>query len=110
MAGTIFMAPNRTWPVASWAFHWVAEFLADNVEDKEAVDYLREVIDSNIGILSLMEEGGDFNASARRQILDLLQNKLVPDAERRLPSENFDRTGGLEVLQELSDMACEISE
>jgi hypothetical protein len=38
MSGIIFVAPNEHGPVASWAFHWVAEFLADNLEDLEAVD------------------------------------------------------------------------
>lgn len=109
MAGTIFVAPNRTWAVASWAFHWVAEYLADHVEDKEATDYLREVIDSNMGLLSLKEDTGDFSPPVRQQILNLLQHELVPDAERRLPTENFDREGALNLLRQLADLAREAS-
>lgn len=109
MAGTIFVAPNRTWPAASWAFHWVAEYLADNLTDKDAIDYLREVVDTNMGLLSLKEDGGDFTPRARHQILNLLRNNLVPDAEQRLPTENFDREGALELLQQLADMARDAS-
>lgn len=40
--------------------------------------------------------------------MGLLANELVPDAERRLPAENFDREAGLEVLQQLARMAREL--
>jgi hypothetical protein len=108
VAGTIFLDSRRSWPVASWAFRWVAEFLADRIEDEQAVDYLRRVIDSNMGILGL-EESGDFSPAVRRQILHLLREDLVPDARVRLPSENFDREAALEILGQLANMAREVS-
>jgi hypothetical protein len=105
MAGDIFLARDRHWTTASWAFRWAAEFLAASVNDDAIVARLRVIVDNNLNVIDL----DDFQPAERARILDLLQNKLLPDAERRLPTDDFDREGALEILKKLSDMAREVS-
>jgi len=105
MAGDIFLTKDRHWATASWAFRWAAEFLAANVNDDAVVARLRVIVDNNLNIIDL----DDFEPNERARILELLRNKLLPDAESRLPTEDFDREGALEILKELSDMARDVS-
>lgn len=102
MAGDIFVSKDQHWTVASWAFYWAAEFLISNLDDEEAVAWIKEVVDEHIMVLNL---DADFSKDARKTILSLLANELVPDAAKRLPTDDFDREAGLETLQQLAGMA-----
>ncbi|HEV8558309.1 MAG TPA: hypothetical protein VGR06_18210 [Actinophytocola sp.] len=107
MAGDIFVSKDRHWAASSWNFYWAAEFLVNNVEDDKAAAWIREVIDEHIMIIDL---DGDFTPPARRLILRLLRDKLIPDAEKRFSPDDPERGGALKILRELADLAREVAE
>jgi hypothetical protein len=101
MAGAVFVTQDLIWTASSSGLHWVGEFLFDHLEDPQAREYVREILDNNIGSLAL----DDFSPTARHQVLNLLRDELVDDARERLSPDPIRRQNYLEALQELEEMA-----
>lgn len=101
VAGTIAITRDDRWSVASWAFHWVVQYLIDHIDDADAVRRLREIEEYNLGWVGL----DDFSEQQRRKILHLLQQEIVPDAEQRLLPQDPARERAISTIRELADMA-----
>jgi hypothetical protein len=101
MSGTIAITPDARWSAAGWLFDWTVDFLSRDVGDATATNHLREIIDDNIGWLSL----DDLPASVRARLLERIKTTLVDAADRTLPSTLTDRDAVLDRLRELVRLA-----
>jgi hypothetical protein len=101
VAGTIAITSEDRWSVSSWAYHWVLDFLIHRVTDAKLAAALREIDDLNLGWVGL----DDFDKSQREELLDLLANELVPDAEIRLVPEKANRDEWIDVIRPLQEIA-----
>ncbi len=101
MAGTIAVTRDVRWSVASWAFHWVVQYLVNHVDDEDVVSRLQEIEENNLGWVGL----DDFSAEQRQKILHILRQEIVPDAEQRLVLEDPDREHAINIIRELAEMA-----
>jgi hypothetical protein len=97
MSGTIAIAPDVRWSAASWLFDWTLEFLAKDIGDATAAAHLREIVDDNIGWLSL----DDLSAEARTSLLRRIKTELVDTADKTLPAGLENRRAVLDLLREL---------
>ena len=101
MAGTIAITRADRWSVSNWAYHWVLDFLIRRVTDPKLAATLSEIDDLNLGWVQLV----DFDKPQREELLDLLANELVPDAEARLVPENANREEWIDVIRPLQEIA-----
>ncbi len=101
MAGTIAITRDDRWSVSDWAYHWVLDFLIHRVTDPKLAAALREIDDVNLGWVGL----DDFDKSQCEELLDLLANELVPDAEARLVPEKANRDEWIDVIRPLQEIA-----
>ncbi len=101
MAGTIAITRDVRWSVSNWAYHWVLDFLIHRVTDPKLAAALHEIDDLNLGWVEL----DDFDESQRDELLDLLANELVPDAEARLVPEKANRDEWIDVIRPLKEIA-----
>ena len=101
VAGTIAITQDDRWSVASWAFHWVIQYLIDHVDDADAVRRLREIEEYNLGWVGL----DDFSEQQRRKILHFLQQEIVSEAEQRLLPQDVARERAISIIRDLADMA-----
>lgn len=101
MAGLIEI-DDEGWSVSSWLFRWVVTRVADNARVDRLVEMkLREIVDANLGGLSL-NEVDDLD---RLIILNWLADHLVGDAEKHLPMDMVQRDQALRYLEELAQVA-----
>jgi hypothetical protein len=101
MSGTIAVNQDTRWSAAGWLFDWTVELLADNVTDPDLAKDLREIVEENLGWLGL----GDFGPDAERQLRTLIQQRLVTEADKRLPDSLANRPAVLDLLRDLVTMS-----
>lgn len=101
MAGTIAITNTETWSVNSSAYHWVLDYLIEHVTNPDVKRQLQEIDDNNLGWVGLT----DFAEPHRSEMLHMLADQIVPDAERRLFPGNPDREKSIDVFRELRDLA-----
>ena len=101
MAGTIELGDSSRWDVPSWAFNFVLDYLVRRLDGEPIAQELREVDEENVGFLNI----GEFGPTVRIQVLSLLRDGLVADAEQRVPEDLPGRAGGIDRLKELADLA-----
>ena len=104
MAGSIEV-DGKLWTAASWLFRWVVSSVADHAGlDADGQARLREIVDENLGWLSI-----DGLEPARRSIVrDWISERLVADADARLPVDlEADRAATLTHLGELAQMTSQ---
>jgi hypothetical protein len=101
VAGTIAITKEDRWSVSNWAYHWVLDFLIHKVTDPKLAAALREIDDLNLGWVDL----DDFDKPQCEELLDLLANELVPDAEARLVPEKASRDEWIDVIRPLQEIA-----
>ncbi|MQA81052.1 MAG: hypothetical protein GEV10_21645 [Streptosporangiales bacterium] len=101
MAGDIFVSDSLQWPANGSVFSWVLGFLTEATTDPAVREELEEIDEHNLGMLDL----DSFAPPARAELLTLLSERLVPHAEAELPPDVADRTGFLDELRTLADMA-----
>jgi hypothetical protein len=99
MSGDIWLSKDVRWLANSSLYHWVLDFLIVSVDKPDAVRDLEEIRDNNLGLVNIE----DFDLGTQHQMVHLLRESLVPQAESRLQGEG--RQDFLEALQELADMA-----
>ena len=87
--------------MSSSAYHWVLDFLIHRVADPQLAAALREIDSLNLGWVGL----DDFDKYQREELLDLLANELVPDAEARLVPEKANHHEWIDVIRPLQAMA-----
>jgi hypothetical protein len=100
MAGTVSLSSDIRWSAASWLFDWVLKSLAVSVRDQQLAASLTEIVDENLGWLSLE----DLSEEARTEIKDLAQNSLVSKGEQEFPRTMPNRAQVIDHLRELTEM------
>ena len=100
MATLISLGPELDWQASGGLFDWTLEFLIDRLEDDEAIDRLREIVDNNLGSLWL----SDLPPRAVPDALRLLADELIPAGERALPDGDH-KTYAIEQLRTLAALA-----
>jgi len=101
MSGTIAVTFDDRWSTASWAYHWVLDYLIEHVADPEVTAQLREIDENNLGWVGLY----DFPEPTRSEMLGILADEIVPDAEQRLLPGKPERQGALDILREVQALA-----
>lgn len=101
MAGTIAITNTKVWSVNSSAYHWVLDYLIEHITDPDIKRQLQEIDENNLGWLDL----GDFAEPHRSEILLMLTDQIVPDAERRIFPGKPDREKSIDVFRELQALA-----
>jgi hypothetical protein len=82
------MSEDDYWSASSGVFHWVVDFLADNVTDQDAVDRLRATSKKGFRWVYF----SDFSESQVREMLRVLRESLLPAVERQFPRPQGDVT------------------
>ncbi|WP_406051550.1 hypothetical protein [Kribbella sp. NBC_00889] len=105
MAGSM-KVDGKLWTAASWLFRWVVSSVADNAGlDPDGQATLREIVDENLGWLSI----DDLEPARRSIVRDWISERLVADADARLPVDlEADRGATLTHLGELARMTLPI--
>jgi hypothetical protein len=101
MSGTIAVTPDKRWSAAGWLFDWTLEALARDLSDEAARQHLREILDNNLGWLSL----DDLPPAARAEALSKITTSLVQEADASLPGSVANRPAVLDLLRELARTA-----
>jgi hypothetical protein len=91
MAALIMVRPGRDWQSSGGLFDWTLEYLIPRLSDPATADWLRTVVDENLGNLWIP----DLPARTQDEIFALLRTELLAAAERELPAP------ALEELREL---------
>lgn len=99
MAALIMVREGRDWQSSAALFDWTLEYLIPRVTDEKTADWLRTVVDENLGNLWIP----DLPAEAQEQICSLIQSGLLGAAERELPA-GPDKPAALAQLHELVAM------
>jgi hypothetical protein len=94
MAALIMVRPGRDWQSSGGLFDWTLEYLIPRLSDKETADWLRTVVEQNLGSIWIP----DLPPHTQDQIYDLLRTEILAAARRELPAEAQDQ------IQELVDL------
>lgn len=83
MSKDILVSEEYGWSASFGLFEWTVGFLRDAVTDESTKDWLRTVLDENLGVvdLSTLPERG------RREILHALRESFVPAINARFPDD-----------------------
>lgn len=83
MAGTIVSSDSHHWSAASWFFDWVITAIEDQITNPKLAERLREIVDHNLGVLSLPDlpddEREDLVRTIRGSFLETAKSSLPPD-------------------------------
>lgn len=104
MAGAIVMAPDEIWMASNSPFRWVVDYLMDKLSNGPAKDQIKTIADQGFDTLDL-DDPDQFTPIDRTNILRILHEHLVSDAEQRLPPDVGGRDEYVRVLAELADQA-----
>jgi hypothetical protein len=104
MAGAIVIASEQIWMASNSPFRWVVDYLLEKLGDGTAKDEIKSVADHGFDTLDL-DNADQFTPTDRVEILRVLRDHLVADAERRLPSDLGGRDEYLRTLAELAEQA-----
>ncbi|CRK61007.1 hypothetical protein [Alloactinosynnema sp. L-07] len=99
MSGDIWITRQLRWPVNDSLYHWVLDFLIDRTVDAETLADLEEIRDENLGVVVVE----DFPTPVRNTMVAAIRDELVPDAEKRLPGEDWAEYR--DALRELAGLA-----
>jgi hypothetical protein len=97
MSGTVAISPDVRWSAAGWLFDWTVEFLSKRVTNAEVAGNLREILNENLGWLSL----DDYGPQAGAELREIIERQLLAAADEQLPQTVPNRPGVIELLQEL---------
>ena len=82
MAALIMVREGRDWQSSGALFDWTLEYLIPRVSDEKTAEWLRTVVDENLGNLWIP----DLPAGAQEEIYTLLRTELLAAARRDLPA------------------------
>ena len=99
MAALIMVRPGVDWQSSGGLFDWTLEFLIPKLSDRRAAEWLRTVVDNNLGSIGIP----DFPTETQEEIVNLLRGGLIRAAERELP-EGPAKVPAIAHLQELVDL------
>ncbi|MGQ0837132.1 hypothetical protein [Actinokineospora sp.] len=101
MAGDIWITRETRWAANSSLYHWVLDFLIDHLDDPATVAGLEEIRDNNLGLVC----AEDFPSPARVDLISVIRDQLVSDAETRLPGNMAERDEFITELRRLAHLA-----
>jgi len=102
MAGSIEV-DGQLWTAASWLFDWVLNRIVDDAEvDQYVAVMVREIVDENLGWFSLR----DLDPADRSIVRSWLADRLVEDADAKLPAELAQRDDVLLYHADLASLAA----
>lgn len=81
MAALIMVREGRDWQSSGALFDWTLEFLIPRISDEKTAEWLRTVVEENLGSLWIP----DLPAEAQEEIYGLLRGGLIRSAEREFP-------------------------
>jgi hypothetical protein len=99
VAALIMVRPGKDWQSSGGLFDWTLEFLIPRLSDSGTADWLRTVVDQNLGSLWIP----DLPKTTQDEIYGLLQSGLVPAARAELP-DGPAKADAIDQLQELVDL------
>jgi hypothetical protein len=94
MAALIMVREGRDWQSSGALFDWTLEYLIPRVSDCKTAEWLRTVVDENLGNLWIP----DLPADAQEEIYTLIRTELLAAAERDLPAAAVDELRELVAL------------
>ena len=94
MAALIMVREGRDWQSSNALFDWILEFLIPRVTDEKTADWLRTIVDENLGSLWIP----DLPPETQEEIHTLLQGDLIRAAEHDLPPAALDELRELVAL------------
>jgi hypothetical protein len=94
MAALIMVRDGRDWQCSGALFDWTLEYLIDRVSDEKTAEWLRTVVDENLGNLWIP----DLSTEAQGEIHDAIRGDLIAAAERELPDAAVDQLRELVAL------------
>src|SRR5690242_14772691 len=95
MAALIMVREGRDWQSSNALFDWTLEYLIPRVTDEKTADWLRTIVDENLGSLWIP----DLPPEAQEEICTLLRAGLLGTAARELPDD-----AAVDQLRELVDL------
>lgn len=104
MAGAIVLSPDQMWMASNSPFRWVVDYLLEKISDSPAKDEIKNIAEHGYDIIDL-DNSDQFTPADRAEILRVLHEHLVADAEQRLPANLGGRDQYVCVLAELADQA-----
>jgi hypothetical protein len=96
MTALIQVKPGLDWSASGGLFDWTLEFLSERLSDTETADWLRTVVEDNLGSVWFHE----FPPATQEEIARILRSDLLDAARKELP-ERPGKAGALEKLEEL---------
>jgi hypothetical protein len=94
MAALIMVRPDRDWQSSSGLFDWTLEYLIPRISDEKTAEWLRMVVDENLGNLWIP----DLPDQAQEEIYDVLRTGVVAAAVHELPPSAVDQLRELVAL------------
>lgn len=81
MAALIMVREGRDWQSSGALFDWTLEFLIPRLSDEKSAEWLRTIVEENLGCLWIP----DLPADTREEIYALLRTSVLAAAERDFP-------------------------
>jgi hypothetical protein len=81
MAALIMVREGRDWQSSGALFDWTLEYLIPRLADEKAAEWLRTVVDENLGALWIP----DLPPETQEEIYTLLRTGVIAAAERDFP-------------------------
>jgi hypothetical protein len=94
MAALILVRGDRDWQSSGGLFEWTLEYLIPRVSDEKTADWLRTIVDENLGNLWIP----DLPYGAQEEIYALLRGGVVAAAVHELPPAAVDQLRELVAL------------
>jgi hypothetical protein len=82
MAALIMVREGCDWQASGGLFDWTLEYLIPRVTDEKTAEWLRTVVDENLGTLWIP----DLPAETQQEIYQLLRAGLLAAAVREVPA------------------------
>jgi hypothetical protein len=82
MAALILVRDDVDWQASNGLFEFVLEYLIPRLSDRATAEWLRTVVDDNLGSIWVPE----FPEATQTEVFDLLRSGLIFAAEQELPA------------------------
>ncbi len=103
MSGLVSLQQGVDWTASGGLFDFTLGFLIPRLADREAADWLQQVVDNNLGSVWLSQ----FPPRTRSEIMSHLRSGIVAAAKRDLPDSEY-KAGALRQLQELVELTYQV--
>ncbi len=98
MSGTVEVSAGTRWSAASWLFDWVLMSTASMTSDPKLATQLSEIVEENLGWVSL----SDLASAQRDEFRRVVSGDLLMKAHGDLPADLTERAVVLELIGALA--------